>query len=413
MKLNKLMLALAATGFASSALATNGDVLIGLGAQARAMGGTGTAAFFGSENALTNPALLAKSKGTEFSLGGTFFMPDVKASTDVATFPGAAASKTSEADLSMIPEVSLSTRINNQWTFGLGMYGSAGMGVDFDDSAALFEGYTNLQLMKFAPTIAYNVDNFGFGFAPVLQYGALDINYVNSGGTVGSGTSSDLGWGFNLGAYFDVTPNLTLGLAYQSKIDMEYDDQITTAAAGFGLTGFTDKLAQPAEIKLGVAYSTGPWMFTGDYKRIQWSDADGYEDFNWKDQDVFAFGVKYSGKGYWVGFGYNHGADPIDVLPSEQSMNGYRNQAINLFNNHFFPGIVEDHFTIGGGIALGEHTMLDVALVYANEVSKTVDTGTISSVLGASDPTVLPTNATTHEVTHSQLGVTVAVRMNF
>ena len=411
MKLSKLLVALAASGIATSAFATNGDNLIGLGAQARALGGTGTAAFFGSENALTNPALLAKSKGTEFTFGGTLFMPDVKADTNVA---GAAASQTSEADLSLIPEVSLSNRINDKWTLGIGMYGSAGMGVDYRDTPGLFLGYTNLQMMKFAPTAAYNGNGFGLGIAPVIQYGALDINYTDPfGNNVGSGTSSDIGFGFNIGGYFDVSKDLTLGLSYQSAIDMEYDRQITTAAGGFNLTGFTDHLEQPAEIKAGVAYTTGPWMITGDYKQIKWGDAKGYKDFNWEDQDVFGLGVKYTGNGYWVGVGYNYGEDPIKVLPSEQTMTGYRNQAINMFNNHFFPGIVESHFTAGGGITIGKNTTLDMAVVYADEVKKTVETGTISSVLGAGIPTALPVNATTHEVTHSQLGYTVSVRMNF
>jgi long-chain fatty acid transport protein len=404
MKLNKLLVALAASGIATSAFATNGDNLIGLGAQARALGGTGTAAFFGSENALTNPALLAKSKGTEFAFGGTVFMPDVKATATTA----GPASQTSEADLSVIPEVSLSNRINDKWTLGIGMYGSAGMGVDYRDTPGLFAGYTNLQMMKFAPTAAYNGNGFGLGIAPVIQYGALDINY-NNGANVGSGTSSDIGFGFNIGGYFDVTKDLTLGLSYQSAIDMEYDRQITTAANGFMIgncltctqTIVSDHLEQPAEIKVGVAYTTGPWMITGDYKQIKWGSAKGYKDFNWDDQDVFGLGVKYTGNGYWVGAGYNYGKDPIKVLPSTS----YPNQAINTFNNHFFPGIVESHFTFGGGITLGKNSMLDMAVVYADEVNKTIETGFVSQ---SADPAL-----TSHTVTHSQLAYTISVRMNF
>lgn len=412
MKLNKLLLALAATGLTTSAFATNGDVLIGLGAQSRAMGGTGTAAFYGSENALTNPALLGKSKGTEFAFGGTVFMPDVKANATVA----GPASQSSEADLSVIPEVSLSNRINDFWTLGIGMYGSAGMGVDYRDTDGLFNGYTNLQMMKFAPTAAYNSGNFGFGVAPVIQYGALDINYrqdTNQDGTtdniIGNGTSSDIGFGFNVGAYLDITPAITLGLSYQSAIEMDYEGQITTAANGFAIgncaqctkTIVSDILEQPAEIKVGVAYTTGPWMITGDYKQIQWSSAKGYKDFNWKDQDVFGLGVKYTGNGFWVGAGYNYGEDPINVLASTS----YPNQAINMFNNHLFPGIVESHLTAGGGLALGKNSTLDLAVVYADEVNKTVDTGFVSQ-------TANPT-ATNHTVTHSQLGYTISVRMNF
>jgi long-chain fatty acid transport protein len=417
MKFNKLAIALTVAGLSTGALATNGDNLIGLGPQSRALGGTGTAAFFGSENALTNPALLGKIQGSEFALGATAFMPDVKASSDITRAP---ASATSKGDMFAIPEVSLATRINDNWTFGLGMYGTSGMGVDYRGTNGLFNAYSNLQMMKFVPALAYNSGKLGFGFAPVIQYGALDINYTNaSGNTVSHGSKSHIGYGYNLGAYFDATKDLTLGLAYQSKIKMTYDGVITTAADGFGIgpngmgTISSDRMDQPDELKAGVAYTMGPWLVTGDYKRVYWSKATGYKEFNWKDQDVFALGGKYSGSGWWVGVGYNHGKDPIGVLPSAQTMTGYSNQAVNMFNNMFFPAIVEDHYSLGGGVSLNKNVSLDFAYVHAAKVSKTIDTGTISSVMGASNPAAMPVNATSETTTHSQDGVTVSVRMNF
>ncbi|MDX1347235.1 MAG: outer membrane protein transport protein [Thiomicrorhabdus chilensis] len=421
MRKTKLALAIATSAMISTpVLATNGDNLIGLGAQARALGGTGTAAFFGSENALTNPALLGKSQGTEFAIGGTLFKPDVKATTDVATSGQPADSQTSDADTNIIPEVSLSTRINDNWTFGLGIFGSAGMGTDYRDTDALFNGYSNLQIMKFAPSLAYNEENFGFGFAPVIQYGALDINYkmdADFDGTnetnVGNGMSSDLGYGFNLGAYFDVTKEFTIAAAYQSAISMEYDDQMSVASGPFANFGFLpaafdDKLEQPAEIKIGAAYTTGNWMLTADAKQIKWGDAEGYKDFGWEDQNVFGLGAKYSGNDYWVGVGYNFGSDPIDET---------NNQTVNMFNNHFFPAVVERHFTFGGGYNITKNMAIDAAVVYAAEVEKTVDTSQISSGFATAysmsqggGAVSLPSE---HEVTHSQIGYTVSLRMNF
>lgn len=438
MKKTRLALAIAATAMASTpVLATNGDNLIGLGAQSRALGGTGTAAFFGSENALTNPALLGKSQGTEFAIGGTLFKPNVKATTNVADMTGQGTyfSQTSDNDSNIIPEVSLSTRINENWAFGLGIFGSAGMGVDYRDNAGydtqdaspgvngngsvLFNGYSNLQLMKFAPSISYNSDKFGIGFAPVIQYGALDINYKQfdsnptspTFGNVlnrGNGMSSDIGYGYNLGGYFNITSDLTIALAYQSAIDMKYKDQISVASEGFVnpasdfKEAFGDHLEQPAEIKAGVAYTMGSFMLTADAKQIQWGQAKGYKDFNWKDQNVFGVGAKYSGNRFWAGIGYNYGEDPIDKLDGSTS---YKAQVTNMFNNHFFPGIVESHFTFGGGYSLTKNLSLDGAVVYAPQVKKTVDTGFLS---GSANP-----SATTHEVKHSQIGYTVSLRMNF
>jgi long-chain fatty acid transport protein len=442
MKMTRIALAIATAAMVSTpVLATNGDVLIGLGAQSRALGGTGTAAFFGSENALINPALLGKSQGSEFSIGGTAFMPNVEASTDVASQTGPV-SQTSDNDLNVIPEVSMSTRINENLTFGLGMFGSAGMGVDYRDNGGLpagapnapaaadrgadgtglFNGYSNLQLMKFAPSLAYNQDNFGIGFAPVIQYGSLDINYMkydtkntaDSGAddtltNVGNGMSTDLGFGYNIGGYFDVSKDLTIALAYQSAIEMEYDDQITVAAGGFGLTQFTDKLEQPAEIKIGAAYTMGNIMLTADAKQIKWGDAEGYSDFGWEDQNVFALGAKYSADKYWVGAGYNFGEDPI----TEADATTYAGQATNMFNNHFFPGVVESHMTFGGGYSLSKNMMLEAAVVYAPEVEKTIDTGLISNAFSETPSATPSADATSHTVKHSQLGYTVSVKMNF
>jgi long-chain fatty acid transport protein len=416
MKLNKIAALLAVAGMSAPAFATNGDNLIGLGVQSRALGGTGTAAYYGAENALTNPALLGKLKGTEFSFAATAFMPDVKATTNVATFP-ASASDTSDSDLFGIPEVSLAHRIDNNWVVGIGMFGTSGMGVDFRGNPGLFEGYSSLQMMKFVPSVSYNGGNFGLGAGLAFQYGALDINYVTPAGNVGSGTSTDFGTGINLGGYYDFDKNLTLGVAYQSQINMTYDEQLTVAADGFGIgpngmgTITSNKLSQPAEFKLGVAYTMGEWMLTADYKRIYWGSADGYETFNWEDQDVFGLGVKYSANGWWLGGGYNYGSDPIKKLgDSTNPMVAYSNQAINVFNNHFFPGITEGHFTFGGGMAMGKTSTLEFAVVYAPEVTKTVDTGYIT---GAFAGMPLPGNMTTHTVDHSQLGITGSIRMNF
>ncbi len=424
MKKTRISLAVAAATLISApAFATNGDNLIGLGAQSRALGGTGTAAFFGSENALSNPALLGKSEGSEFAIGGTLFQPDVSAKSNVT---GAAASANSAADTNVIPEVSMSTRINNNLVFGLGMYGTAGMGVDYRDEAGLFGATSSLQLMKFVPTLAYNKDNFGLGIAPVIQYGALDLNYVTPAGTTGNGVSSDLGTGFTVGGYFDLNNSMTLGVSYQSPISMNYESQITDAADGFQVGPnapmpamqviTSDDLEQPAEVKVGIAYTMNQWMLTADAKQIQWGSADGYSDFNWQDQDVYGVGAKYNGGDFWVGFGYNHGDDPIDVLPNSSTnpVTTYTNQAINTFNNHFFPAIVESHYTVGGGFEVNKNMTIEGAIVMAPEVSKTIDTGAISDAFdnGTMDGSVPPTG-TSHEVTHSQIGYTVSLRMNF
>ncbi len=498
MKKTRIALAITASMIAATpAMATNGDNLIGLGAQSRALGGTGVAAFYGSENALANPALLAKAKGNEISFGGTLFKPSVKSGSNIqsnlnsnmggylqsGSVPNPPVNNSvvmhdSAADTNVIPEVSIVNPISDNLSFGIGMFGSAGMGVDYSDYNDLFNAQSNLQIMKFAPSLSYKTKNFGFGFAPVLQYGALDINFrsqvhdgqtsatdpngqpvyltsttgtpttgrqngnantpagsvttfpmtVGSNGqpqpnsplmqTVGSGVTSDLGWGYNAGAYMDMG-NLTVGLAYQSAIDMKYKGQISTAGKAFGLN-FSDNLEQPAELSLGLAYKMGKITLTGDYKQIKWSEAKGYKDFKWDDQTVIALGAKYQGKGFWLGAGYNKADNPIKDLNNTPAANtqaaqmqAYANGATNMFNNLFFPATVESHITFGGGYSLSKTVSIDAAVVMASENKTSVDTSAVSSAFFTDytgKQAGIPSTSTTK---HSQIGYTVSVRYDF
>lgn len=420
--INQTLLAGAiATVLAAPAFATNGTNITGVGAQASAMGGTGTAAYFGAENVIINPALIGKGKGTEFAFGGTLFKPSVSNDGLGGSVMGSASTRAnSSADTFVIPSVSLTSRINDSLSFGIGMYGTSGMGVNYKNatgaSGSLMSAQSTLQIMRIVPTIAYNTANAGVGFSPIIQYGALDINY-NMGGmgagapgaptggftNIGSGMSSDLGYGFTLGGYYDINKQFTVGAAYTSSIDMKYKNQLSTASAPFATLGmfssaFTDNLAQPAEIKVGAAYTMGNIMLTGDLKQIRWSEAKGYKDFNWQDQNVIALGLKYSGTGYWLGAGYNKADNPIKAMSGTTGTGA----ATNMFNNIFFPATTESHFSFGGGYDVTKNVALEGAVVYAPQVTTTVATDALTS--GA---------ASTNTTGHSQIGYTVSARYKF
>jgi len=428
MKKTKLALAISSVVFASSAMATNGTNMTGVGAVSSAMGGTGVAAYYGAENVVVNPAMIGKSTGTEFSFGGTLFKPSV--SNDGLLDADGQAFADSSADTFLIPSVSLTSRISDSLTFGIGMYGTSGMGVNYSDNAVnfssnimnQFEAQSNLQIMRFVPTLAYNEANFGIGFSPIIQYGALDINYKtvqrDSAGNpvivdgapltvgIGSGASSDLGFGYSLGGYLDISEDLTVAASYTSAIDMKYDNQLSTASTPFvnplsDLTqAFGDNLEQPAELKAGIAYKMGNISLTGDIKQIKWSEAKGYKDFGWDDQNVIAVGAKYQGNGYWLGAGYNKADNPIK---EQNGATSYAGAVTNMFNNVFFPATTEQHFSIGGGYDLTKNVSLDAAIVIAPEVKTTVDTSALDRA------SVTSSNTTKH----SQNAYTVTVRYNF
>ena len=378
----------------TSAFATNGSALIGLGAKARGMAGTGIGMSHGAESALTNPALITSiKKDHEISFGGTLFMPNVSNKTS--------ASADSDADMNVIPEVSLAGKVNDNFYIGVGMWGTAGMGVDYRESQPQYKMVTNLQLMQFGVPLAYTTSGLSVAFAPILQYGSLDINYKNNpaatgtdDGEIGEGVAQDLSFGYTLGVSYEIS-DFTVGAVYKSQIDMDYKYQLSSAMKGFGIPYNGNELSTPAEIGLGASYTMGEHTVAIDYKQIQWSSAKGYEDFEWDDQNVIALGYEYSTEEYAVRLGYNYASSPI----SEQTYSGVNSanipaNMVNMFNLLGFPAIVESHYAIGGTYNMSETTSIDAAFTYAPEVTETYNSGTIST-------------------SHSQTGVSVQLNYAF
>ncbi|MBN2646310.1 MAG: outer membrane protein transport protein [Thiotrichales bacterium] len=418
MKKTKLAFALSSILLSSSALATNGTNLIGIGAKSTALGGTGVAAYFGAENLLANPALIGKSQGTELIFGGTVFMPDVRTEhnmNDFATFAGGESEgdangiyrAKSDGDLFVVPSAAFSSRINENMVYGIGMFGTSGLGAEYQDNKSMFNGHTALQILRFAPSLTFHNEVAGIGFSPIIQYGALDINYTNplDGTNVGKGVADDIAFGYSVGGYYDVIPGLTLAAAYTSAINMDYKGQLTTAAGPFNAFGFSvesDELEQPAEMKLGAAYEIGNMMFTADARRIMWGDAKGYKDFGWQDQDVYSIGAKYATKDYWIGAGYNYGEMPIE----EQDGRTGAGAAANFFNNTYFPATTESHVTFGGGVAISKRATLEGAFAYAPEVTHKMDVTALQLDPINGDPQYTETK-------HSQTSATMMIRYNF
>jgi long-chain fatty acid transport protein len=363
----------------SSALyATNGDHLIAVGAKARGMGGASIGLSHGAESGLSNPALITSVEGTEIGFGGTLFMPKIETQM---SYPANTA-YTSDADTNMIPEISIAHKIDDNWFIGIGMWGTAGMGVDYRDATfnptigqmGNFNMVTNLQLMQFGVPIAYKTGGLSLAITPILQYGNLDINYNPSpvtGNPTGAGLAQDFGFGYNLGIAYDLTDDgiagLTIGALYKSAIEMEYKGQLSTAMAGFGVAGFSDILEQPAEIGVGLSYVLGEHTIAFDYKKIQWSSTKGYGDFGWEDQDVYALGYQYTQDNWALRTGINYAQSPIVEL-------GATGALYNTLNLLGFPGTSETHYTLGGSYALTEAFSVDLAYVYSPESSETFTT---------------------------------------
>ncbi len=391
--------------FATTVLfATNGDNMIGIGAQSRAMGGAGVGMGIGTDSVFLNPAWAVDMKGFNTSFGATVFMPKVKAKVGPAQGVGNGQWADSKADLSIIPTVSYSNHITEDLSYGVGMFGVSGMGVDYrneDPHKGLANMRTALQYMRFVPSLSYKIEDLRIGAGLTLAYGALSMSALTPSNPMdpttaaqrGGGLSEDFGFGFQLGMGYYVMPGLSVGAIYHSEVSTTYEDVFDFDAGNMN-NGYDDlKLSQPAEFGFGVGYAPDCkcYSLTIDYRRILWSKADGYDDFGWDDQDVIALGGSYSVmSGLILRAGYNYAKSPLhDKTFKPATVGGAPFGAFNVayFNTLGFPAYSESHYTAGLSYEFSKSTGLDLAYVYAPAVTETqVATGqTFPSALEASN----------------------------
>ncbi|MCF6309733.1 MAG: outer membrane protein transport protein [Sulfurimonas sp.] len=394
---------------ATSAFATNGSALIAIGAKARGMGGTQVGVGHGAESGIANPALITTIKGNnEVSFGGTVFMPTIKLSNNIG---GSTDFDESASDFFVIPAVSLATKVNDNFYWGIGMWGTGGLGVDFRNAAPASAAagshnmVTSLQTMQFGVPLAYSTDGFSIGITPIVQYSALDIHYITGAGThIGAGTSQDIALGMNLGLAYE-TDGLTLGATYKSKIKFDVDDVLNNALDGFGVgpnTGGNSnitEMATPSEYGIGVSYTMQGHTLAVDYRNINWEDAEGYKDFGWEDQDVIAIGYEYATDIWAVRCGYQYAESAVQDNDGKALTidTDFGDNLTNSFNQMGFPGTQETHITVGGSYSFNETLSMDLAAVYGLENKETL-------------PNFVGNTATTE---HSEQSYTVQINYAF
>jgi long-chain fatty acid transport protein len=383
---------------ATPALATNGYQLIAVGSYQKGMAGATTAAPYDAMSALTNPAGMALI-GNRADFNMEMFNPN--RTVDLSSLGGDSTSGGSA--LYGVPAIGWTAPAFNRDNvyFGGGMYGTSGLGVDYDifDAGAFGEAdiYTAIQFWKMAPTVSARVsDRLALGFALNADYQSVEINEVFRNIPPPSPVSTvslslnrspgTFGLGATVGALYKLTKRINVGASYSSTQhfqDTEYrlpagaiqnfpqaNGVVTNTANG----RFDLDLNFPQQWAVGVAAKVlDPWLISFDVKWINWAATHdsvklkgdftlngttpvgaAYLPFGWDNQWVFAVGTQYQlTDALAVRAGFNHAKAPI-------------NEA-DVFNNLAFPAVVEDHLTLGATYRFGDHWEMSAAYKHAFE----------------------------------------------
>jgi long-chain fatty acid transport protein len=240
-----------------------------------------------------NPALMATFDKAQLSIVGSYVSPDVDVKG--VSNPRGPASDLDANDVApaqIVPAMYYIQPINDKFAAGLAIYSNYGTGTEYDTdyAAGSAAGNTSIMSVNFNPNVSYRVNeqlSLGAGVSVVYATAELQRHAGANGfnlpkdANIAKMEGDGYGYGWNLGALYEVNENNRFGISYKSKVKTELKGEYTgTSSAStpnpFGAQNTVDgtldiNLPSILEIsgyhkltdKFAISYS---WMYT------TWSD---------------------------------------------------------------------------------------------------------------------------------------------
>ncbi|HHF4137555.1 TPA: porin [Haemophilus influenzae] len=267
----------------------------------------------------TNPALMSLFKTAQFSTGGVYVDSRINMNGDVAasitgtsmqTTKYGSASQRNVVPGDFVPNLYFVAPVNDKFALGAGMNVNFGLKSEYDDSydAGVFGGKTDLSAINLNLSGAYRVTeglSLGLGVNAVYAKAQIERNAGIIADSVKDGqaqtalkavvpgttipdylTSKDKsvvslqdraawGFGWNAGVMYQFNEGNRIGLAYHSKVDIDFTDRTATSLGKKGIeAGKTGDLTLtlPDYLELsGFHQLTDKLAVHYSYKYTHWS----------------------------------------------------------------------------------------------------------------------------------------------
>lgn len=385
-----VMAVVLATG--SAAWATDGYFPHGFGMKSKGMGGASVAVSDNAFAGINNPAASVWA-GKRAEIGVDIFMPKRSAARSAPGFGGMLEGDVkSDGNAFAIPEFAYNSVIDGRSSWGVTVYGNGGMNTEYPSGNVMCmnpntgqpyqgnllcgQGKLGVDLMQLiiAPTFAYKLDaKHSVGVSPLLvmqQFKATGLDAfagfsMTPGKVSNTGTDRSTGVGVRVGYLGQLSDTMKLGATYSPKIKMSKFDEYAGLFAGAGSFDIPENYALGLNVQVTPAVSVA-----ADYSRINYSGVTaignamsnlmaGYPmgsfsgpGFGWSDVNVLKLGVQWQATPTTVlRAGYNQSTNPV--------------KADNVTFNILAPGVIKQHYTLGGTYALSKSSELTWAYMYA------------------------------------------------
>lgn len=420
MKFTRVFAFMALAGLAGSAYATNGYFSHGYGMKAKGMAGASTAMSDDAFGGANNPASMAFA-GNRLDLGVDLFSPRREAS-NAGDF-GTPVSSTSDSNYFLVPELGYNHMVNNNLALGVTVYGNGGMNTNYKALSGF--GTTNIlggqgklgvdliQLIV-APTAAYKISaNHSIGISPLIgyqrfkAYGLQAFNSYSASNTnlTNNGYDDSFGYGVRIGYMGKITPTVTIGAAYASKMNFQEFDKYK------GLFAEQGDFDIPENYNLGAAWDVTPTVKLAlDYQRINFSKVASVGNpvtnllvlgqplgstngpgFGYSNINVWKLGTEYKySQNLTLRAGYSHSDNPISASDTGETM-------LNILA----PAVIKDTATLGFTYTLASGNELTMAYMH----------GFKNSVSAARPGAPFGTQVDTIEMYQNSLGIAYSWKM--
>jgi len=390
--IKKSLIALSISGalIAPSAYATNGYFAHGYSTAEKGLAGAGVAYSQDALSSATNPAGLVKV-GERLDVGGAIFNPNRQYTVTGSPNPPPAFSlqegtTESAQDYFFIPHIAYNRMLDDTTAVGIAAYGNGGMNTNYKSAGApagtFYGGPTGVNLAQLFINASYAKqlnDEHSVGVSLIFAYQMFKASGLTMFGTssddntklTNNGDDTSTGFGVKLGWQGDITPDVTLGVSYQSKMAMsEFDDYA-------GLFAEQGDFDIPATATVGLAWKTSDRStLVFDIQQIYYSDVaaianpisnltvDGQllgsnngAGFGWDDMTVMKLGYEWQQNDMTWRVGVSNGDQPI---PDSEVM-----------FNILAPGVIETQIMGGFTMPISSKSEFSFAAMYAPSNSVT------------------------------------------
>ena len=387
--------AVLATG--STAWATDGYFPHGFGMKSKGMGGASVAVTDNAFAGINNPAASVWA-GNRADLGVDIFMPKRSAARiSPNTSPMLEGDVKSDGSAFAVHEFAYNKKIDDRMSWGVTVYGNGGINTEYAGGNVMCmhpqngqypgnllcgEGKLGVDLMQLiiAPTFAYKLDpQHSVGVSPLVvvqQFSATGLQAFAGFSSApdkvsNTGTDRSTGVGVRLGYLGQLSETLKFGATYSPKIKMGKFNEYAGLFAGAGTFDI------PENYTLGINVQVTPAVsVAADYSRINYSGVTSIGNpmsnlmagnpmgspngpgFGWSDVSVIKLGVQWQATPTMVlRAGYNQSTNPV--------------KPENVTFNILAPGVIKQHYTVGGTYALDKDSEFTWAYLYAPKNSVT------------------------------------------